>query len=70
MWKKFLKKSGWTDIIISLIFVLLGIIMLARPDEVMGAISILLGIIFIAMGILKLVDYFSGDRTDNYMFAL
>ena len=70
MWKKFLKKSGWTDIIISLIFVLLGIMMLARPDEVMGAISILLGVIFIAMGILKLVDYFSGDRTDNYMFAL
>ena len=44
--------------------------MLARPNEVMGAISILLGLIFIAMGILKLVDYFSGDRTDNYMCAL
>ena len=70
MWKKFLKKSGWTDIIISLIFVLLGILMLTRPNEIMGAISILLGLIFIVMGILKLVDYFSGDRTDNYMCAL
>lgn len=39
MWKKFLKKSGWTDIVISLVFILLGIMLIARPEYVMSGIS-------------------------------
>ena len=31
MWKNFLKRSGWTDIVISLIFILFGAMLIARP---------------------------------------
>lgn len=70
MWKKFLKKSGWTDIIISLIFVIFGIMLISRPEAIMSIISILLGGIFIVMGILKVVDYYSNGKQDNYLIAL
>lgn len=69
MWEKFLKKSGWTDIAISLIFILLGVMLIARPESIMSVIAILLGAIFIIMGILKGVDYWSSGRQDKYSFA-
>lgn len=70
MWKKFLRKSGWTDIVISLIFILFGIILMARPESIMSIIAVLLGLIFIAMGVLRLIDYFATDKRDNYLFAM
>ena len=70
MWKKFLKKSGWTDIVISLVFILFGIMLIARPEYVMSGISLLVGLIFIAIGILKAIDYFSTNKTDNYLLAM
>ena len=70
MWKKFLKKSGWTDIVISLVFILLGIMLIARPEYVMSGISFLVGLLFIAIGILKAIDYFSTNRPDNYLLAM
>ena len=70
MWKKFLKKSGWTDIIISLIFVIFGIMLISRPEAIMSIISIRLGGIFVVMGILKVVDYYSNGKQDNYLIAL
>ena len=69
MWKKFLKKSGWTDLIISLIFIVFGIILIVKPEAVMSIISIVLGGIFIAMGFLRIIGYFSENREDNYLCA-
>lgn len=70
MLKSFLKKSGWTDIIISLVFILFGIMLIARPEYVMSGLSFLIGIIFIVIGILKTIDYFSTNKTDNYLLAI
>ena len=70
MWKKFLKKSGWTDIIISLIFVIFGIMLISRPEAIVSVISILLGGIFVIMGILKIIDYYSNGKQDNYLLAI
>ena len=70
MWKKFLKKSGWTDIIISLIFILFGIMLIARPESIVSVIAIILGLIFIAVGVLRIIDYFATDKKDNYIFAM
>jgi uncharacterized membrane protein HdeD (DUF308 family) len=36
----------------------------------MSIIAVLLGLIFIAIGGLKLVDYFASDKKDNYVFAM
>ena len=70
MFEKFLKKSGWTDIIISLIFVLFGFMMIASPESIISVIAILLGIICIATGILKLIDYYSTNKQDNYLLSV
>lgn len=70
MWKKFLKKSGWTDIIISLIFVIFGIMLISRPEAIVSVISILLGAIFVVMGVLKIIDYYSNGKQDNYLIAI
>lgn len=68
--EKFLKKSSWTDIIVSLLFVLFGIMLVARPEIIMSMVSILLGTICVIMGLLKAVDYFASGKTDNYLLAI
>ena len=67
MFEKFLKRSSWVDIVTSFVFVLFGILLIAKPIEMMAVISILLGAIFIVIGFLKIVDYFtSRDKEDYY----
>ena len=70
MWKNFLKRSGWTDIVISLIFILFGTMLIARPESIMSIVAILLGIIFIVIGVLRTVDYFASNKEDNYLIAM
>lgn len=68
--EKFLKKSSWTDIIVSFLFVLFGIMLIARPESIMSIVSILLGAICIVMGVLKGIDYFASGKSDNYLLAI
>ena len=70
MFEKFLKRSSWTDIVISIIFVLFGALLIAKPDETVGAISIILGIVFIAMGVLKLVEYYTSDVREDWLLTI
>ena len=70
MLEKFLKRSNWTDIIISIIFVLFGVLLIAKPDETVGAISIILGILFISMGVLKLVEYYTSDDREDWLLTI
>ena len=70
MWKKLLKKSGWNDIVISTLFIILGIMLISRPEEIMSVTSFLLGGIFVVMGVLKIIDYYSNGKQDNYLIAL
>ena len=70
MFEKFLKRSNWTDIVISIVFVLLGILLVVKPNETIAAISTLLGILFITIGVLKLIQYFTSDTKDDYLLAI
>lgn len=54
MWKKFLKKSSWTDIVVSLVFILLGVMLIANPEVITAAIAIILGFIVIRNGSIKI----------------
>ena len=56
--------------IVSILFVLFGIMLIARPDSIMSIISILLGAICVAMGILKGIDYFASGKSDNYLLGI
>lgn len=68
--EKFLKRSGWTDIVIALIFILFGIMLITRPEAIVSMIAILLGGICIVIGILRLIDFFYLKKQDNYLLAI
>ena len=70
MLENFLKKSSWTDIVVSLIFILFGIFLIARPEAIVSVISFILGGIAIVIGVLRAIDYFSGDKSNNYLLAV
>lgn len=70
MLEKILKKSGWSDILIALIFILFGIMLIARPEIITAMISVILGTICIIIGILKLFDYISRGKTERYLLAV
>lgn len=70
MLEKFLKRSSWTDIVISMIFILFGILLITKPNETVGAISVILGVVFIAMGVLKLIEYYTSDVREDYLLTM
>ena len=72
MFEKFLKRTNWTDILTSMLFLILGILLILKPSETISVISILLGMVLFIMGFLKLVDYFTSKDKEDYLliFAL
>ena len=70
MFEKFLKRSNWTDIVISVLFAILGILLIARPAEIVSVISILLGVVLFIMGILKIVDYYTSKDKEDYLLTM
>lgn len=68
--EKFLKKSSWSDMIVSFLFIIFGMTLIARPEFIMSMISFFLGAICVIMGLLKGVDYFSSGKNDNYVLAI
>ncbi len=70
MFEKFLKRSSWTDIMIAFVFILLGALLMLKPEEMMGVLSILLGAVFIIVGFLKLVDYFVSKDKEDYLLTM
>ncbi len=69
--KDFLKKSGWVDILVSIIFAIIGIFMIVKTDLAVKIISYILGGMFIVIGIFKSADYFlSKGKYDFYNYDL
>ncbi len=66
-----LKKSGWMDILVSIIFAVIGIFMIVKTDLAIKIISYIFGGMFIAVGIIKCVNYFlSKGKYDFYNYDL
>ena len=70
MFEKIFKRSSWTDIVISLVFILLGVLLVAKPTQTVGAISIILGVLFIAMGALQLIEYYTSKTTEDWLLTV
>lgn len=64
--EKFLKKSGWTSILSSIIFAILGIIVICHPETTLKVITGILGAMFIIIGIARIIAYFVAKG--NYDF--
>lgn len=69
--KKILKKTGRISILESLIFAILGIILVSNPEGTITVISRILGAVFIIIGILKIISYFiTKEKNDFYNYDL
>ena len=55
--EKFLKKAGWTSVVTSLIFGIIGLVMIYNPETTLKFISTILGVFFILVGIIKVINY-------------
>ena len=70
MLEKILKKATWSDMIISIIFIVFGIFLVTNPDTIISMISVILGAIFIVMGIFKIIEYISKGKKDSYLLGI
>ncbi len=65
--KDFLKKNGWTNILLAVVFAIIGIFMIMNPDSANRVISYILGGCLIAIGAIKIINYFVvKGNTDFY----
>lgn len=64
--EKFLKKAGWTSVLTSIIFAIIGLIMIFFPDTTMKFISTILGAFFIIIGILTVISYFASKGNSTF----
>lgn len=69
--KDLLKKSGWMSIAESLVFAILGIILIWQKDAIMSMIAYILGVVFILLGIIKVINYVqTKSKSDLYNYEL
>ena len=69
--EKIFKKSGWLSILESVVFAILGAVLIWNPEGTVKTISYILGIIFIAIGVYKVITYImSRGKYDLYNFDL
>lgn len=69
--EQFLKKMGWTSLITSIVFVILGFVIAYHPDTTFQVISYVLGAVFIGIGVLKIFSYFMNKGSyDLYNYEL
>lgn len=64
--KMMLKKTGWVSILESIIFAILGIILVCRPEGTVKIITWILGTIFIVIGISKIITYFKSKGINDF----
>lgn len=57
--EKIFKKSGWISILESVIFAILGAILIWKPEGTVKVVSWILGLIFIIIGVYKIINYIS-----------
>ncbi len=69
--KDFLKKTGWTDILVSVIFAVIGVFMIIKTDVATKVIGYVVSGIFIFIGIVKIINYFiSKGKYDFYNYDM
>lgn len=69
--EKVLKKTGWSSLISSIIFAVLGIVLITNPEGTVKFVSYILGIIFILIGLYKVANYLSNKgKLDFYNYDM
>ena len=69
--EKFFKKIGWSSIIISLVFAIIGLIIAYNPNTTFKIFTYSIGAIFIVIGAIRIVEYFKMKGSyDLYNYEL
>ena len=69
--EQFFKKMGWSPIVTSLAFTIIGLIIAYNPNTTFKVISYVIGGIFIVYGIIKIIEYFNAKgEYDLYNYEL
>ena len=61
-----LKKSAWSTIIESLATMILGVLLIAWPDEVIKILAYVIGVFFFVKGSYQIVTYFLAKGQDDF----
>ena len=62
-----IRKMNITSIIFSIIFILIGTFLLARPEDAIHLVSYALGIILLVWGVISVVQFFSNKESQSYL---
>lgn len=63
--KKLLTKTGWISLVESIVFAIIGIVLIQNPEGSVKVISCILGIIFILIGVYKIIVHLAEKETGN-----
>ena len=67
--KKLLNKTGWLSLVESMIFAIIGIILIRHPEGTIKAISYILGAVFIVIGLYKIIMYaYDKSKGESYSY--
>lgn len=61
------KKMNITSIIFSIIFILIGAFLLARPEDAIHLVSYALGIILVLWGLISIIQFFTDKESQSYL---
>lgn len=64
--KKMLRKTSWIAMVEALIFAILGIIVIWKPQETIKIVSTILITLFIIVGIIKIISYFKAKGNNDF----
>jgi len=68
---KIMKKTGWSSLLTSIIFAILGLVLITNPEGTVKTVAYTLGTIFILIGIYKIISYIRNkDKYDFFNFDL
>lgn len=67
---KILKKTGWSSIITSTVFAVIGIVLIASPEATITIISTILGLTLIVFGGYKGIEYLKNKGNNSYSYDL
>lgn len=68
--KQGIKRIYATSLITSIIVLILGILLLAKPDMIINIVSVIMGIVVLVPGIISLVDYFKTKYNPNLVIGV
>lgn len=66
---KNLKKAEWLNLGISVLFIIIGIILVRNPESVLKIVSYIAGIAFFILGIIRIVKYLRDKSNSNELYT-